>query len=70
MSEATEVEVTVNAREDCKVNAVERDEKKWGESADIFEYGSAANPDMRPIQCWCTRRIYTKAARRASYRSI
>ena len=49
MSEATEVEVTVNAREDCKVNAVERDEKKWGESADIFEYGSAANPDMRPI---------------------
>lgn len=24
-------------------------EKKWGETAGIYEYGSAANPDMKPI---------------------
>ncbi|CEF97267.1 RmlC-like jelly roll fold [Ostreococcus tauri] len=50
---ATEALVTVPSDVAKPETASKREddatEKKWRETAEIFEYGSAANPDMRPI---------------------
>ena len=50
---ATEATVAVDAApatgKAVNDDSMEACEKKWGETASIFEYGSAANPDMRPI---------------------
>ena len=49
-TEATvEVDAAIARDKAVKDASLEACEKKWGETASIFEYGSAANPDMRPI---------------------
>ena len=49
MSTEAVVSVDAHVREDAKSEDLSATEKKWSETAAIFEYGSAANPDMKPI---------------------
>jgi len=49
MATEARVEIADQGATRPKSSAYASEEAKWIETAEIFEYGSAANPDMRPI---------------------
>lgn len=49
LAAAVPMETTAAAPGKSTVSKHAATENKWEESANIFEYGAAANPDMAPI---------------------